>query len=50
MNFFVSSLFPSHKTVLKADVVPVSQLHFKTIHGVPVVNTVLFPDLKSTVG
>ena len=50
MDFLISSLLPCHKTVLKADVVPVSQLHLKAVHGVPVVDAVLFPDLQGTVG
>jgi len=49
VNFLVGGLFPGHEAILKSDVMPVSQLHFKAVHSVSVVNAVFFPDLEGAV-
>jgi hypothetical protein len=49
VNFFIGGFFPGHEAGLKADIVPVSQLHLEPVHGVSIVDHVLFPDLESTV-
>lgn len=49
MDLLISSLFPGHEAVLKTDVVPVSQLHLKPVHGVLIMDHILLPNLESTV-